>query len=90
MTDVTWRKARDVALLRAGHKCEVQVKGCHQKAYHVHHKLRRSQGGTNDPDNLMALCSNCHQWVHEHPEQSYTNDWLRHREPGPVKKEWEK
>jgi len=30
----------------------------------VHHIKQRSQGGTNDPDNLIALCINCHIDVH--------------------------
>lgn len=32
-----------------------------------HHILRRSQGGTNDADNLVTLCRAHHDWVHAHP-----------------------
>lgn len=30
----------------------------------VHHIVRCSDGGTNDPDNLELLCPNCHAKVH--------------------------
>lgn len=36
----------------------------------MHHRRRRSQGGTDDLDNLCTLCAAHHQWVHEHPNQS--------------------
>ena len=30
----------------------------------VHHIRPQAEGGTNDPDNLIALCLNCHSSVH--------------------------
>jgi 5-methylcytosine-specific restriction protein A len=30
----------------------------------VHHKVRLSKGGTNDRDNLMALCDSCPSRLH--------------------------
>jgi 5-methylcytosine-specific restriction protein A len=30
----------------------------------VHHLYRRSDGGADDPDNVVALCPNCHRQVH--------------------------
>jgi 5-methylcytosine-specific restriction endonuclease McrA len=30
----------------------------------VHHRIARERGGTNDPDNLITLCGNCHRAVH--------------------------
>jgi 5-methylcytosine-specific restriction protein A len=30
----------------------------------VHHLHRRSDGGPDDPDNVVALCPNCHRRVH--------------------------
>lgn len=48
--------------------------GCGEKApFHdktgdpfleVHHLYRRSDGGADDPENVVALCPNCHQRVH--------------------------
>ncbi|WP_375144268.1 HNH endonuclease [Pseudoalteromonas sp. HL-AS2] len=31
---------------------------------HVHHKVFRSQGGTDAPSNLIALCETCHNDLH--------------------------
>jgi hypothetical protein len=44
-----------------------------------HHKLRRSQGGTDDKDNTMDLCGWCHAEVHRNPEHSYREGYLRRR-----------
>lgn len=30
-----------------------------------HHVLRRSQGGSDDPSNLVTLCRAHHSWVHD-------------------------
>jgi hypothetical protein len=35
-----------------------------------HHKRRRSQGGGNEPDNLAAICHDCH-YLH-HSDARYT------------------
>lgn len=32
----------------------------------IHHILRRRDGGTNNPNNLIPLCSDCHLTVHKH------------------------
>ena len=40
--------------------CEV----CHAEAVDIHHVIFRSQGGTNDIDNLIALCRSCHDKAH--------------------------
>jgi hypothetical protein len=34
---------------------------------HVHHRIRRSQGGKDDPATLITLCEPCHRWVHGNP-----------------------
>jgi len=46
-------------------------------ALHVHHLLRRSQGGSDDPSNLATLCAVHHGWVHEHPARSVALGLLR-------------
>ena len=37
---------------------------CGQVAVDIHHKLKKSQGGTDDADNLIALCRKCHGAEH--------------------------
>ena len=57
---------------------------CASRATEVHHRLRRSQGGTDTPDNLVALCHDCHHVrVHGHPEAAFTAGWLVHAPPLP-------
>ncbi|MCB9512775.1 MAG: HNH endonuclease [Candidatus Latescibacteria bacterium] len=50
-------------LARDGHRC--QGPGCTSTRYlEVHHRKPRANGGTNDPSNLITLCSACHQLHH--------------------------
>lgn len=42
----------------------------------IHHRLRRSHGGSDDEDNLMHLCSPCHSGIHDHPADSYRDGYL--------------
>lgn len=49
-------------------RCQAGIDGvCVANATAVHHKLLRSQGGTDQPSNLMAVCCFCHFWIHDHP-----------------------
>ena len=34
-----------------------QVPGCSHRASHAHHVIPRAQGGSDDPENLVALCA---------------------------------
>lgn len=45
----------------------------------VHHIDQRSDGGADHPDNVVALCPNCHQRVHSGKEGEEFNDQLRDR-----------
>lgn len=66
---------RPVVLARACHRCErcglpERVVG----ALHMHHRLRRSQGGTHEASNLVALCRGCHGEIHDGSHDS--SAWL--------------
>ena len=37
---------------------------CGKQSVDIHHRVHRSQGGTDDIDNLVALCRQCHADVH--------------------------
>ncbi len=55
---------RRKVLARARNKC--QRPGCgHTGFLEIHHIVPRSQGGTNDPDNLICVCSGCHKMLHD-------------------------
>lgn len=63
-------------LARAEHRCEI----CRVNPVdHVHHKLRRGQGGTNELSNLLGLCHTCHALVHDNPAVSFEKGWLVRR-----------
>ena len=49
-------------LHRDGYQCQ-KCKTKKEKM-HVHHIVFRSKGGTNAPNNLIALCSDCHKKLH--------------------------
>jgi RRXRR protein/HNH endonuclease len=51
-------------LHRDGYRCRSGQKGKHSPKLHVHHKVFRSRGGTDDPSNLITLCEACHDALH--------------------------
>ncbi|MDR1628545.1 MAG: HNH endonuclease [Oscillospiraceae bacterium] len=61
-----WKKIR-AAFLSANPICELCGQdGRLTPAVLVHHKKKLTDGGTNDFENLMALCIRCHEFVHKH------------------------
>lgn len=58
-----WKRTRLAVLARDGHQCTiVEHDGirCLEPANEVHHIVQPVKGGTDDMDNLVALC----QWHH--------------------------
>ena len=51
---------------------------------HVHHRIRRSQGGKDTPENLITLCNPCHRWVHDHPMAARREGLLLSRHANPA------
>jgi hypothetical protein len=53
-------------------RCQAAVAaGCSGRNEHAHHKQLRSQQGPTTSENLLAVCLNCHEWIHAHPAESY-------------------
>ena len=50
-------------LCRDNHKCKLCEKN--KGVLEVHHMLKVSDGGTNNPENLVTLCEKCHKKVHK-------------------------
>ena len=46
----------------------VLCENCGKRAVDVHHLVLRSHGGTDNPDNLILLCRNCHEKAHKDKE----------------------
>jgi len=43
----------------------------------IHEKKLRSAGGDIlDEDNCVALCQECHGWIHAHPQESREQGWI--------------
>jgi 5-methylcytosine-specific restriction endonuclease McrA len=56
-----YERLRKQVLRRDGWQC--QICGSRQNLQ-VHHKLLRSQQGSDDELNLIALCAQCHEALH--------------------------
>lgn len=59
--------------------CEAAATGCYGPGTQLHHRLMRSQGGGHGSENLLHVCSMCHDFIHANPEYSYERGWLLHR-----------
>lgn len=75
-TTRAWRRCRDTFLASRGGLCEVCLKkGLIEPATEVHHKIHLTEDNVSNPEislnpeNLMALCEECHQ------EQHRTKRW---------------
>lgn len=56
-----WRKVREIILLRDCALCQVcQAQGKITPANIVDHITAKAEGGTDDHDNLRAICKPCH------------------------------
>jgi len=57
-------RVRREVLARDRHHC--RRKGCsHTRFLEIHHIVPRAEGGNNNPENLVTLCSACHKLLHE-------------------------
>lgn len=56
-----WQKLRKVILKRDGFLCQVcKSAGKYTPADEVDHIVPKASGGSDDPDNLRAICKPCH------------------------------
>ena len=76
-----FRVNREIVRDRSRGVCEGHVQGvCTRRAIHVHHVVLRSQGGSNDPADLLDLCGECHTWAHANPAKAREKGLIRRRE----------
>lgn len=57
-----WASRREAILNRDGYTC--QICGKKHTGLEVHHIIFRGQGGTDDENNLITLCEDCHTGIH--------------------------
>jgi hypothetical protein len=65
--------------LTQNHLCMVKVNGCTNGATDVHHTYA---GSNRDAFYLvqstwLAVCRNCHDWIHAHPTEARIMKWLK-------------
>lgn len=83
------RLIREQVLARALYRCEARVcEWCEDRGLQCHHRLRRQHDGPNTPENLVAVCPDCHAWIHGHPDQAYRLGLLLHRHDGAPSECW--
>ena len=56
---------REYVLYRDGHECRLCGGTRKDSVLEVHHKVRRIDGGSDRPENLITLCSTCHNLLHK-------------------------
>lgn len=79
--EAEFRSARKQVIERADGRCErCGWMPVLWSSLHVHHKAGRRLPDANRLDLLAALCPPCHEHVHAHPAESYTDGWLIHWE----------
>ena len=66
------KAVRDRLLVEARHRCTI----CAEKCFEIHHIVEQADGGTDDSENLIVLCPNCHQHRY-HRSGEFTRDQLR-------------
>lgn len=72
-----FRRQRPLVFARSGDRCEADVADvCVRRAHHVHHRLTRARGGSNELSNLLACCWPCHTYIHAHPTEAYERGWM--------------
>lgn len=60
-----FNEVKEFVLSRDHYKCQHKQCNSENKKLHVHHIIFRSQGGTNQPKNLITLCETCHNNLHK-------------------------
>lgn len=68
--------ARTYVCERDGNRCRRCGHGVLSPWRHLHHRRRRSQGGTDGLANLVLLCARCHREVHAGPRVARNEGWL--------------
>ena len=51
----------------------ILCENCGKRANDIHHLVYKSKGGTDDITNLMALCRECHNLVHNGYGSNFNN-----------------
>ena len=58
------RLSKYLIRFRDGFQCQICRSEMPEAALEVHHKIPRSQGGSDAKENLITICPNCHTLIH--------------------------
>jgi 5-methylcytosine-specific restriction endonuclease McrA len=72
LRSLRWRQTRNLYLRRVGWLCE---RYCGRRACVVHH-LSYENLGHEQPDQLIALCFECHREMHDWPKPANDNQLM--------------
>jgi len=75
-----WDRIRYMIFKRDNYTC--QLCGKRTEDLHCHHIKPVALGGKSTPDNLITLCSECHEYIHS--GHYYLNDVLKYRLKHPI------
>jgi hypothetical protein len=78
-----YRRVREHILRACGWRCELRTRVCTGRADQVHHLEGRDGERLTRASMLRATCSDCHDYAHAHPAESYAAGWLVRRN-GPM------
>ncbi len=65
---IDWQQLREEILKRDNYTCQ-EANGYCQGSLQIHHIIELSRGGTNNPENLIALCKYHHACKHPHMQR---------------------
>jgi len=61
------RGIRESILERDNRECQGCARGSSNVQLHVHHRTPKSDGGSDEEQNLLTLCKDCHNTIHNLP-----------------------
>lgn len=76
IADAELRKNAAIRHKIAHGRCEIDLDGCLKFGRDPHHLKLRSQGGTNEVENLRNCCRACHDWIHGHVSEARERGWI--------------
>jgi len=73
---MVWSMTRQAVLKRDQYSCTI-CGNIKETALHIHHILKKREGGTDHMDNLITVCNSCHKTA---DTKLYNPDWSKRPE----------
>ena len=78
--DAVYPSSRKQVYSRAEGMCEANaIWACERYGHQVHHIAGRGGRDPHRLENLLWVCSTCHDVIHAQPERSYERGWMVRR-----------